>query len=202
MARRTSTNIQPAVLTITSSTTTVGAGATGSFYMDLSQVASLLNRRFYRQGLNWAVAGIKMITATGVSGLVTIKQLPNTWVTSNAWEKAFRAWNKQQMDAIEDAGAESAVARFRDFKVFADVGHVTSGFGNNLLPLDGQLPIAQPYNTGEWEESLIVVPNILAPGVDPLVTTEPIEYKLHMCGINNNGRTSRGILEGYADSGA
>ena len=168
--------------------------------MDLSQVASLLNRRFYRQGLNWAVAGIKMITATGVSGLVTIKQLPNTWVTSNAWEKAFRAWNKQQMDAIQDAGAESAVARFRDFKVFADVEHVTSGFGNNLLPLDGQLPVAQPYTVGEWEESLIVVPNILADASGS--TVDPTEYKLHMCGTNNNVGLSRGIIEGYADSRA
>ena len=187
-------------MTILATTANVGAGATGSSYLDLSQVASLLNRRFYRQGLNWAVAGFKIFTGANVSGLFTVQQLPNTWVTSNAWEKAFRAWNKQQMDAVEEAGAESAVSRFRDFKVFADVGHVTSGFANNLLPLDGQTPVAQPYATGEWQESLIVVPNAL-PGAGG-DNVEPIEYKLHMCGINNNGGNSRGILEGYADSRA
>lgn len=203
MARRTSTNIQPAVMTITSSTPTVGAGATGSFYMDLSQVASLLNRRFYRQGLNWAVAGFKMITATGVSGLVTIKQLGNTWVISNSWEKAFRAWNKQQMESVEDSGAESAVARFRDFKIHADPEHVTAGFANNLLPFDGQLPIAQPYAVGEWESSLIVVPNSVDDGTGSIV--EPREWKLHMCGTNFHSAVplgSRGIIEGYADSRA
>ncbi|MBT3657470.1 MAG: hypothetical protein HN544_04660 [Euryarchaeota archaeon] len=204
MARRTSTNIQPAVMTITSSTASVGAGATGSFFMDLSQVASLLNRRFYRQGLNWAVAGIKMITATGVSGLVTIKQVPNTWVTSNAWEKAFRAWNKQQMDAIEEAGAQSAVARFRDFKVHADSDHAIAGFASNLLPLDGQLPVAQPYAVGEWESSLIVLPNADIDAASG-ARTEPRENILHMCGANEvagGAFVSRGILEGYADSRA
>ncbi len=200
MARRTSNKIQPAAMTILASTANVGAGSTGSFTADLSQMASLLNRRFYRQGLNWAVAGFKIFTGPGVSGLVTVKQLPNTWVTSNAWEKAFRAWNKQQMDAIEEAGAESAVARFRDFKVFADTTHVTAGFAGNLLPLDGQLPIAQPYAAGEWEHSQIVIPNLIADASGSLV--DPKEYALHMVGVNNFGSLSKGILEGYADSRA
>ena len=145
MARTKSNKIQPAEMTLSVSTSSVAAGATGEFTIDLSQCASLLNRRFYRQGLNWAVAGFKIVTGAGVSGNISVSKLQNTWVTSNAWEKAFRAWNKQQMDAIEEAGAESAVARFRDFKVHADVTHVNSGFAANLLPLDGQRPVAQPY---------------------------------------------------------
>jgi hypothetical protein len=104
------------------------------YYIDLSQCASLVNRRFYRQGLNWAVAGFKLISGADVRALTSISKIPNTWVASNAWEKSFRAWNKQQMDAIEEAGAESALARFRDFKVFADVDHVSAGFAANLLP--------------------------------------------------------------------
>jgi hypothetical protein len=190
-------------MTITTNTSTVSAGASGTFYCDLSQMASLLNRRFYRQGLNWAVAGFKMITGTGVSGLVTVKQLPNTWVTSNAWEKGFRAWNKQQMDTVDESGAESAVARFRDFKIHADPEHVTAGFAGNLLPLDGQLPIAQSYAVGEWESSLIVLPNVLPDASGSII--EPREYKLHMVGANFHSAAplgSRGIIEGYADSRA
>ena len=195
MARRMSNKIQPAVLTVTTITPTVAPGATGEFTLDLSQIASLVNRRFYRQGLNWAVAGIKVLTPT--LGNVQVQKLPNTWVTSNAWEKAFRAWNKQQMEAIEDAGAESAVARFRDFKIYADVSHVTSGFASNLLPVDGA---NTAYTTGEWQESIIVLPNNLpdASGSD----IEPQEYRLHMVGANINGSVSRGIIEGYADSRA
>lgn len=188
-------------MTIECKSTGVASGATGEFTLDLSQMASLVNRRFYRQGLNWAVAGFKILTTQ--NGVLTTKKLPNTWVTSNAWEKAFRAWNKQQMDTVEESGAESAVARFRDFKIHADTVHVTAGFAANLLPLDGQLPIKQAYAPGEWESSLIVVPNSVDDGTGSI--TEPREWKLHMVGDNFFGSSplgSRGIIEGYADSRA
>jgi hypothetical protein len=194
-SKRRTNKIEPACLTVSVITPTVTGGATGSFTADLSQIASLVNRRFYRQGLNWAVSGIKILTPS--LGNVSVAKLPNTWVCSNAWEKAFRAWNKQQMDAIEEAGAESAVAGFRDFKIHADVAHVTAGFAANLLPVD--LANA-PYAPGEWEESLIVVPNVTADASGSEV--DPIEYKLHMVGINNNAGVSRGMIEGYADSRA
>lgn len=188
--------VEPAVQTIYF-TKSLGALATESMYLDLSQIACLMNRRFYRQGINWAVAGFKMMTDS-TSG-ITISKLPNTWVTSNAWEKAFRAWNKQQMEAVEDSGAESAVARFRDFKVFADVDHVAKYIANgedlnatNVIPED---LLSNPYTPGEWEPSQIVVPNSGAPGVN-------VEWLLHMTGANFNGVTSRGVLEGYADSRA
>ena len=194
MARRSDNKIEPAVQTMlfTGLTVPAGIGSEGEFYIDLSQCASLANRRFYRQGINWAVAGFKVIAGQDTRALCAVSKLPNTWVVSNAWEKAFRAWNKQQMDAIEEAGAESAVARFRDFKIFADVDHVNKGFANNLIPFG--------HNLGEWEESLIVVPNQLPDASGSNI--EPIEYKLHMVGINNNGGISRGIVEGYADSRA
>ena len=192
--------MEPSVMTITTNTPTVAGNATGSFTLDLSQTASLINRRFYRQGINWAVAGFKVFTSPGVSGQVTIKKLPNTWVTANAWEKAFRVWNEQQMNAIEEAGGQSAVARFRDFKVFADTEHVLAGFAGNMLPLDGQLPVAQPFATGEWQPSQIVLPNVNNDASGSAV--EPAERFLHMVGANVFGASSRGIIEGYADSRA
>lgn len=198
--------MDPAVMTITTNTTTVAAGSTGTFYCDLSQMACLLNRRFYRQGINWAVSGIKILTAPGFSGSLVVSKIPNTWVAFQAYKKAFDAWNRQQMESVEESGAESSVAAFRDFKIFADVEHVsqfkTAGDdlnATNLLPLDGQTP-GQPYGAGEWEPSLIVVPNILPDASGSL--TEPIEYLLHMTGVNNNGGISRGVIEGYADSRA
>jgi len=186
--------MEPAVQTVTINSPTVAAGATGSFYCDLSQIACLINRRFYRQGINWAVGGMKVLTAPNFGGNLTVKKIPTTWVAFQAYKAAFDAWNKQQMEAIELSGGESAVAAFRDFKIFADVDHVAAGVGSNLLPLDGQSP-AQPYAVGEWEPSQIVIPQQggAAPGV---------ERALHMVGINVNGVVSRGIIEGYADSRA
>ena len=162
--------------------------------IDLSQCASLLNRRFYRQGLEWAVAGFTLHSSA--SGNVIIQKLPDTWMCDNAYTKAYHAWKRQQDDAIEEAGGESAVAAFRDFKVHMDVTHVTAGFTGNLLPMG----FTAGVNTGEWEASNIVVPNVLADASGS--TVDPIEYMLHVTGINNNGGVSRGIIEGYADSRA
>lgn len=204
MAKRSKRNygmkkMEPAVETLYFRTSNVPAAAgtdpgRADFYIDLSQCASLVNRRFYRQGINWAVGGMKLFTA-GPTSLV-VQKIPNTWMAFQAYKKAFDAWNRQQMEAIEEAGGESAIAAFRDFKIFADVDHVTATFANNLLPHDLQEPLPQPYAVGEWEASQIVIPNAGAPGVND-------ERFLHMVGANfNNPGLSRGIIEGYADSRA
>lgn len=179
-------------------------------YVDISQAASLVNRRFYRQGLNWAVAGFSLHTsnvdASVGTGSVSIAKIPSTWIASNGWEKAFRAWNRQQMDAVSDAGALSAVAKFRDFKIHADETHVLEGFSTNMKP--GVLMATDNwefYSEGEWEPSEIVLPNA---DLDPSsgARTEPRQNYLHMTGANEyvtgSGVASRGIMEGYADSRA
>lgn len=169
----------------------------GNSTIDLSQSASILNRRFYRQGISWAVSGFRVYkaaaTETGSVG-ISVSRLPSTWSMSNGWEKAFRSWNKQQKDAINESGSESAVAAFRDFKIHMDVTHVTSGFGGNLLPTDASGSVILPANVGEWEASQIVLPNYTGDA--------PTERTLHAVGINVNGVASRGIIEGYADSRA
>lgn len=136
------------------------AGATTST-IDLSQVASIVNRRFYRQGINWVVSDFKVISPGAVTGAMSIAQLPNTWVMSNAWEKTFRAWQRQQEEVLEDGVQESVRARFNDFKIYADSAHLTAGFGGNLLPVDFA---GAAYGPGEWEASQIVIPNFGAPG--------------------------------------
>ncbi len=160
MARRKSSRrgskIQPAALTMTFATLSSSAGVRQRNYIDLSQVASLVNRRFYRQGINWAVAGFKVSSLK--SGAVSIYKLPNTWVMSNAWEKGFRAWQRMNNKALEEA--ESVRPKFLDFKVFADADHHTIGKDGNLLPISvttgGVAVTAVP---GEWEMSKFVVPN-------------------------------------------
>ncbi|AXQ66538.1 MAG: putative capsid protein [Circoviridae sp.] len=207
--------IQPAAMTLTLSSRSVEAGTVNRSYIDLSQVASIVNRRFYRQGINWAVAGFKF-QALG-PGTIQVCKLPNTWVTSNSWEKAFRMWNKQQMEAVDDAGAQSTVAKFRDFKVFMEVNHVEDFIANgedlnatNLLPIASTAVAGTPVPVlsagGEWQPSQIVIPNELpdASGTE----IDPSEYVLHMVGTNShpifspNFEGSKGVLEGYADSRA
>ena len=162
-------------------------------FFDCSQIASLLNRRFYRQGLGWVIGNITVLSQSNMQGGLTISTMPTTWPAYQAYKAAFQAWNRQQMEAVEESGAESAVAAFRDFKVYLDTDHVAAGFGANLLPTDsqGNNPIL-----GEWEASQIVIPNAGAPGTND-------ERFLHLVGTNfNNPGASRGIIEGYADSRA
>lgn len=162
------------------------AGASTN-YIDLAQCMSIVNRRFYRQGINVAVSDFKVFSGAGVQGPVSISRIPHTWVAANAWKKAFESWNKQQKQALLESGAENARAKFSDFKVYLDVTHVT---GTNLLPVDSFGVAAAP---GEWEYSQIVIPNSGAPGVND-------ERYLHMVGANFNNPDSRGVIEGYADS--
>ncbi|AXH78521.1 MAG: hypothetical protein [Circular genetic element sp.] len=204
MAKRKSRQmkIEPAVQTLSFSMVNNGTN-----YIDLSRAASAINRRFYRQGLNWAVAGIQFTLVGAGTGSITVSKIPNTWMSANAWKKSFALWNKQQMEALADGGSESAEARFRDFKINLDLSMVnapvqtaynTPASGEILRPHDFSA-VANLVAEGEWEYSDIVVPNILPDASGSL--TQPTEYKLHMVGTNNAG-ISRGMIEGYADSRA
>jgi len=203
MARRTSNKIEPAVMTFVLSTSTVTPGNTSEFTADLSQIASLVNRRFYRQGLNWAVAGFKIITS-GDDLVINVKKLPNTWVMSNAWEKSMRAWLKMNNEAL--AETESVRPRFMDFKIFADGTHHNAGFSANLRPLDGALPIANQYQLGEWESSKVFVPEPYnttpATGTDTMNTLEMVAVGASYPGAGASGLDAVSLIEGYANSRA
>ncbi len=186
-----------------------GEGATATdHYFDLGQVTSVVNRRFYRQGLNWAVGGIKVLSQpTGsqtLDGNITISCLPTTWPVYNGWEKAFSVWRKQQDEALAEGGTESMKARFNDFKIFMDRNHASGGTAGNQRPINFQDATAggaaQTFDAGTWEPSKIVLPNTLADGTGTEI--EPTQRFLHMVGPNVAGTNSRGILEGYADSRA
>jgi len=189
MARRTSNKIEPAVLTVTLITPTVPSGATGEFTADLSQIASLVNRRFYRQGLNWAVAGIKILTPA--LGNVSVTKLPNTWVMSNAWEKGMRAWLKMNREALQET--ESVRPRFMDYKIFADDVHHSAGFIGNLLPVDAA---NNAYTAGEWLSSKMIVP------FGPASPGNTAEFEIKAVGPNYNGGATPvvSLIGGYAAS--
>jgi len=203
MARRKSktTTLQPAV---TKMYFAVAAGDSLS-YISLSHSASRLNRRFYRQGLNWAVANVKITQmpadATSTGSTSYVSSLPHTWSTANAWMKSYSVWKKQQDDALDKSDSRDMAARYRDFKISmedthtvgVDLSPVTLGRGR----LIGPIATTGPYVGGgvsaseEWIASQIVIPNDGAPGVTN-------EYLLHMVGPNNG--PSKGMIQGYAES--
>ncbi len=153
MARR-SKKIEPAVKTFVYNYS-VPANTLQNNTIDLSQCASLLNRRFYRQGINWAVGSIKVLTSGSTTGIIGISKLPETWVMSNSWMKGFAAWQRMNDDALEES--ESVKPRFLDYKIYADVTQHIAGFGANLLPT-ADLVGGTPATAGEWEPSKMVIP--------------------------------------------
>ena len=204
MARKAKTRkLEPAVTRLSFT-----APGTGTNWIDLSFICSALNRRFYRQGINWAVSGFQVTAAGGATGSVTFSKIPQTWTAVNSWKKGFALWNKQQMDAVKEGGSESALARYRDFKIFLNRDMVVASNEGNFVqtsatvPLTNQLlvPVDSEYNlvsTGEWDHSEIEIPNNAgAPGVTQ-------GFYLHMLGDSGTAtRPSKGLIAGYAQSRA
>jgi len=155
-------------------------------YLDLSQCASILNRRFYKQGIQWAVARITFVDTTGLAnGTVNVQKIPTTWVAANSWKKSEAAWDKMNDLAMEFA--EGVKPRYYDYKIHMDQTHVASGFATNLLPVG-----VTPAIAGEWLASEFVIPD---EGANTVQT-----FKVHMTGADNvNGK---GLVTGYSRSRA
>ena len=189
---RTMKKIEPAVQTFLVNTPVAASGTTSTSYIDLSQIASLLNRRFYRQGINWAVSGMKVFTT--VSSTITVSKLPETWIMSNSWEKSFRVWQRLNNEAMSES--ESIRPRFLDFKIYADSQHHQLGYGANLLPtnvLGGS--VMQP---GEWESSKMVLPK--TDGTDDVNSREFIAVGASYPGPGASTLNAVSLIEGYAAS--
>lgn len=187
--------VQPAVETLSfylgdNSTGGSPASFTGASTIDLSQCASIVNRRFYRQGLNWAVAGFTVLGGGGTEGFVSFAKMQNTWITGGAWEKTFRSWKAQQDKALEEMGAEDTKGGFNDYKIHLDSQHVSDGFSSNLLPISFG---GSPYIPGEWDSSQVVIPNDGGVGITN-------EYLLKMYGTSD--ASAKSILGGYVFSRA
>ncbi|MDB4302558.1 hypothetical protein N9939_01900 [bacterium] len=164
-------------------------------YIDLSQCASIVNRRFYRQGLNWAVAGFKLHTAATTTGTVNLYKIQDTWSASNSWVKSKALWNQMNDLVLDDQ--PSIKPKFHDFKISMDtehVGQISGVFWTNLIPYNEDSAGAQtPYLQGEWTRSLLELPNY---GGVPGATQSKA---LRMHGAADVG-VSVGMLQGYADS--
>ena len=192
--------IEPSVQTMTFIISATDTGKEFNF-IDLSQCASILNRRFYRQGLNWAVSGFKLLSPSGVTGEVVIGKLPNTWVMSNAWEKGFRAWQRMNKEALSET--PSIRPKFLDFKIYANDDHHSKGFIRNLLPYSSAslaLP-PQQATAGEWFPSKISHP--LGTGATEGVTVEEeiIAVGRSYPGVSAiTGFNAVSLVEGYAAS--
>ncbi|AXH79599.1 MAG: hypothetical protein [Circular genetic element sp.] len=165
---------------------------TGEQYVDLAQCLSLVNRRFYRQGMNYAVENIKFYANNG--GSINCYKVPTTWVADNATTKAFENWKEQRAEVLKES--PSLKARWSDFKIFLDAQHVALGMAGNLVPA------GTSTLTADWEASEFVVP--ITGGSGGLGNAQ--EVTMHVVGDHlppgpfNNSVTSASLIKSYADS--
>lgn len=153
------------------------------YYIDLAQCASLVNRVSLRQGMEYVVESVTVVTNGGCN--VGIFRVPEHWCAINAWEKGYHIWRESQDQVLDDN--PTIAAKYRDFKVGFDVSHT---FANNLLPLGYEITAAT--GTYAWDFSEIQIPNDPAGGT----TTA---YPLFLLGPDTGG-AKKGLVHGYAMS--
>ncbi len=181
-----------------------GAPARNS-YISLSQCASLANRKFFRAGLNWAVAGFDFFTGeTGGTGTVGVSKVPTNWISRNSWVKSFHHWDELNKRALEDN--DGVKAKFTDFKVFMDHEHAEHGVANNLLPIFPDTKANQGdsdiFFRGEWEMSTMVIPDTSQGATGGVKEREIIWLGANYQGNGASGLDSVSMIEGYANSRA
>lgn len=171
--------------------------------IDTAWCLSQINRRAYRQGYEYAYDKLELFQMdTSTQSNLTVYTMNQTWVTVNAWVKAFHAWNDQQQEAMRLAGTQSMRAKYRDFKICYNEGHATGSQGGVTVTQptpSGALTLAnaQTRDAGAsmaWEYAQFVLPNT---GGNTGVTQEVIGYML-----GKDSTTSRSLIQAYAESRA
>jgi len=162
-------------------------------FIDIAQCLSIINRKSYRQGYNYAISGIKFYSGTTTS--INVRILPNHWVCDNSTTKMFELWKEQRAEVLKEQ--PSLKAAWSDCKFFMNPDHVNTGVGGNLTPI---APDGTPYLLGEWAMSEITTP---LPGAGSTQST------MHVVGDNIPAgtfvpgvTTSASAIRNYADSRA
>ena len=168
----------------------------GTSYIDLAQDLSKVNRRLYKQGKVYAVAGVSIgfvptitfpaIQPTDLSVLSAgVATAGDTWVVQNAWTKAKAYWTDQQRRARKLIG-QSSKPTWEDFKIYLDDAH-RAGTIAVVQASDGA-----SVSAGEWNYSKLLV---------EADNNTVSEYYLHLIG-GDVSSTDRGLILAYQDSRA
>ena len=164
----------------------VGAGVS---YIDLAEGLSQVNRRAYRQGMEYAVGKVTFGYQANPQAILNVQlsayTAGDTWVVHNAWKKAFAHWIAQQRRARRLIG-QSAKPTWEDFKVYLDVYHRAGTIPPVVAGDD------HTVGTGEWDYS-----KLIHEADDASVD----EWYLHLIG-DNISTTDKGLILGYQQSRA
>lgn len=186
--------MEPAVLSLNYEmpTSTVGVGR----YIDIASDLSRLNRKLFRQGYQYAVAGITITDDVGVvTGLeVSVNTAGNSWITQNAWTKGYSLWNEMNKEVLEDN--PSVQGKWADYKVRLTENQASA---NTIQALDGA-SAAWPVGA-EWQYSTYVVPqHDVDPATGTVLAAE--EWTAALVGPDDVANKRFSLVKAYEDSRA
>ena len=180
----------PATLCLRYELTNSGTpGTETSHFIDLARDLSRVNRRLYRQGRDYHVKKITVVSKNTPNGenRISFSTIGTGWVSQMAWKRGFDVWNQMNKTATENLSGEIQ-GTWHDFKVF-----MTNDMrgGTVLQPMDNG---GNNYNAGEWIYSEMVSPD---------GTTADDPFQLHMLG-NHSGSAgawnSVGLVKSFGES--
>lgn len=202
MRSRSAKKTTPAVRYLRYEVTNSGTpGTETSHFIDLARDISAINRRFYRQGRDYHVKRVTIVSsntnqnqgadpaAATNAGRVSIATLPDSWMVRSAWKRGFDAWNR--MNAKASVMGSTIKPTYHDFKIRGMGSYAQSP--TYLVPKDNG---GNNVALGEWSYSVLFSPD---------GTTGADDMKMHMLGdhLGNPGsRTSVSLLKSYAETRA
>jgi len=166
-------------------------GTETSHYIDLARDLSIVNRRLYRQGRDYHVKKITVVSSNtpNLGNRVSASGISSSWVAHNAWRRGFEVWTKMDKEASENLSGNIR-GTWSDFKIYLS-NDMRSG--NVLEPMDNG---GNAYLPGEWVYTRLVSPD---------GTTSSDAFYLHMLGDHQGSPGSWsaiGLVKSYGQSRA
>ena len=178
-------------------TNSSNAGTETSHFIDLARDLSRVNRRLYRQGRDYHVKKITIVSSntpnagdpgTANNNRISFSTAPSSWVTTQAWTRGFKIFKQMNNNATAAVG-NSILPKFHDFKVYLTRDHQT---GTVLTPKDNG---GNAASGGDWDYSKLVSPD---------GTTSADSFDLHLLGAHvqpsTGNYTTVGLVQSYGEA--
>ncbi len=170
-------------------------------YIDIAKALSIINRKFYRQGVYYYVNSVEIYN--NETGVVDLHTLPDNWVTKNAHQRGFQLF--QKMNSMVDSPISNiGRPKYHDFKVYFDRTHATSGTSASPA-MYGINALYQNQEADDWEYSKFVSADSDGDIDGAVVRQEADDFTVHMLGTHlgtSSNWQSVGLIQSYGSSRA
>jgi len=172
-------------------TTSATPGTEVSYFCDLARDLSRTNRRLYKQGRDYHIKKISIVSSNtpNLGNRISVSTIPDTWVSKGAWKRGHTTWKRMNEVALTQTAGDIR-GTWSDFKVYMSRDMQT---GVTVQPKDNG---GNYFGAGEWEYSRLVSPD---------GTTSADDFLLHMLGAHvgaAGSRTTVGLIKSYGESRA